>query len=56
MKKAMELSILCDCDIALVVLTGDKLFTYASHSMEAVLRRYRAFDGPYEALTNDTVC
>lgn len=55
MKKAMELSILCDCEIALVILTADKLFTYASHSMENVMRRYRAFDGPYEALTNETV-
>jgi hypothetical protein len=55
MKKAMELSILCDCNIAVLVFSGDKLFQYSSEDMDEVLRKYHNFDGHYEALTNNEV-
>ena len=41
MKKAMELSILCDCEIALVVFNSySKLFEYCSGDMDAVIARF----------------
>ncbi|TKY71506.1 MADS-box protein JOINTLESS [Spatholobus suberectus] len=40
-KKARELSVLCDAEIALMVFSpGGKLFEYASTSMEKVTERY----------------
>ena len=42
MKKAMELSILCDCEIALVVFnSSSKLFEYCSGDMDSVMERFR---------------
>jgi hypothetical protein len=56
MKKAMELSILCDCDIALVVFSSDsKLFQYSSMNIDSIWQRYLEYDGPYESLSNDDV-
>lgn len=55
MKKAMELSILCDSEIMLVIFNGDKLFQYSSSSIEGIMKRYKEYDGPYEALTNKDV-
>ena len=41
MKKAMELSVLCDCDIALVIYnSNEKLYQYSSGDIEDVLRRF----------------
>lgn len=41
MKKAMELSVLCDCDIALVIYNSHaKLYQYSSGNIEDVLRRF----------------
>lgn len=42
MKKAYELSVLCDCDIALIILnnTNKKLIQYASTDMDDVLLKY----------------
>ncbi|XVE83066.1 hypothetical protein DITRI_Ditri16bG0057100 [Diplodiscus trichospermus] len=40
-KKAEELSILCDADVALIVFSSTgKLFEYASSSMKEILERY----------------
>src|SRR5262249_52457301 len=55
MKKAMELSILCDCDIALIIFSADKLFQYSSINMDTIVRRYIDYDGAYEGLTNKDV-
>ena len=41
MKKAMELSVLCGCDIALVIFNSNsKLFQYSSTDMDAILQKY----------------
>ncbi|KAF8563062.1 hypothetical protein P879_09501 [Paragonimus westermani] len=53
MKKAYELSILCDCEIALIVFTSSqKLFQYASSDMDKILLRYTEFSEPHESKTN----
>ena len=54
MKKAMELSVLCDCDIAILVFTADNnLYTYSSSPMQSIMERYDNYDGPYDAITNN---
>ena len=38
MKKAYELSILCDCEIALIIFSSsNKLYQYASTDMDKVM-------------------
>jgi len=55
MKKAMELSILCDSDIVLIVFNSDQLYQYSSSNIDPILKRYRDYDGPCESLTNNDV-
>jgi hypothetical protein len=39
-KKAMELSLLCDCEVALVVFTSEnKLYKYASDDLDKIVRK-----------------
>ncbi|XP_065059798.1 myocyte-specific enhancer factor 2C-like isoform X1 [Rhopilema esculentum] len=53
MKKAYELSILCDCEIALIIFnSGNKLFQYASSDMDKILLRYTEYNEPHESRTN----
>eukprot|EP00467_Chlorarachnion_reptans_P001647 CAMPEP_0114511874 /NCGR_PEP_ID=MMETSP0109-20121206/14649_1 /TAXON_ID=29199 /ORGANISM="Chlorarachnion reptans, Strain CCCM449" /LENGTH=560 /DNA_ID=CAMNT_0001691469 /DNA_START=214 /DNA_END=1896 /DNA_ORIENTATION=+ len=52
MKKAMELSVLCGCEVGLVVLFDRKMHVYASSPLEGILRRYHDYEGSYELLTN----
>lgn len=54
MKKAMELSVLCDCQIALVIFnSNNKLFQYSSGDINQVLRRFKEDTvGPHERRTN----
>ena len=41
MKKAYELSVLCDCEIAVIIFNShNKLFQYASTDMDKVLLKY----------------
>eukprot|EP00126_Sphaerothecum_destruens_P006150 Sdes_comp19238_c0_seq5m10172 len=53
MKKAYELSVLCDCEIALIVFNShDKLFQYASTDMDKILLKYTEYSEPHESRTN----
>ena len=41
MKKAYELSVLCDCEISVIIFNShNKLFQYASSDMDKVLLKY----------------
>jgi len=52
-KKAMELSILCDCNIALIVFSSsNKLFQYASSDMDDILLKYTEYNEAHKPLTN----
>lgn len=55
MKKAMELSILCDCVIGVIIMSDGKLYTYSSSHMDEVMALYQRYDGPYEGLNNNDV-
>ncbi|CAO2612614.1 Myocyte-specific enhancer factor 2B [Lemmus lemmus] len=53
MKKAYELSVLCDCDIALIIFnSAQRLFQYASSDMDQVLLKYTEYSEPHESRTN----
>ncbi len=53
LKKAYELSILCDVEIAVIMITGgNKLYQYASTNMNSILIRYTEFKDPDESKTN----
>uniref|UniRef100_A0A8C2V5T0 Myocyte enhancer factor 2B n=1 Tax=Chinchilla lanigera TaxID=34839 RepID=A0A8C2V5T0_CHILA len=53
MKKAYELSVLCDCEIALIIFNGaNRLFQYASTDMDRVLLKYTEYSEPHESRTN----
>ncbi|KAI9247097.1 hypothetical protein EDC94DRAFT_367551 [Helicostylum pulchrum] len=55
MKKAYELSVLCNCEIALIILnnSNNKLVQYASNDIDKVLMRYTEYDEPYESKSNE---
>lgn len=50
LKKAMELGVLCDCEVSVVIfnLNNGKLFEYASVPPEQVFTRYATYTGPSE--------
>ncbi|KAJ1987427.1 Myocyte-specific enhancer factor 2D [Coemansia spiralis] len=53
LKKAYELSVLCDCEIAVIIFSSqNKLVQYASTNMDKVLMRYTDHGEPNESLTN----
>lgn len=56
MKKAYELSVLCNCDIGLIMFTpNQKLFLYSSTGMDELLLKYTQFTEcaePTEVLSN----
>lgn len=56
MKKAYELSVLCDCEIAVIIFNShNKLFQYASTDMDKVLLKYTEYDQPHESQTNKDI-
>ena len=53
MKKCYELSVLCNCDIGLMIFSQrGKLFQYASNDMESLLVRYMQNPKPLEYKTS----
>ncbi|TMW66156.1 hypothetical protein Poli38472_003921 [Pythium oligandrum] len=53
-KKAMELSKLCDCEIALIVFdSNDKLYQYSSTGVDQILLKYTEYGEPYETKDNN---
>ncbi|KAJ1728745.1 hypothetical protein LPJ61_003872 [Coemansia biformis] len=53
LKKAYELSVLCDSEIAVIIFSSqNKLVQYASTNMDKVLMRYTDYGEPTESLTN----
>ena len=56
-KKAMELSILCDCEIALIVFSSNnKLFQYSTGDIDKILARFTEFSEPRKTVDNQDVC
>ncbi|XP_014667355.1 PREDICTED: myocyte-specific enhancer factor 2C-like, partial [Priapulus caudatus] len=56
MKKAYELSVLCDCEIALIIFNStNKLFQYASTDMDKILLKYTEYSEPHESRTNSDI-
>ncbi|KAK2705012.1 myocyte-specific enhancer factor 2C-like isoform X1 [Artemia franciscana] len=56
MKKAYELSVLCDCEIALIIFSStNKLFQYASTDMDKILLKYTEYNEPHESRTNNDI-
>ena len=52
----MELSKLCDCEIALIVFdANDKLYQYSSSSVDQILLKYTEFGEPHEQKDNADV-
>ena len=55
-KKAMELSKLCDCQIALIVFdSNDKLYQYSSMGVDQILLKYTEYGEPSETKNNNDV-
>ncbi|XP_071167501.1 myocyte-specific enhancer factor 2A-like [Mytilus edulis] len=56
MKKAYELSVLCDCEIALIIFTSNnKLYQYASSDMDRVLLKYTEYNDTVVSQTNKDI-
>ncbi|TPX43332.1 hypothetical protein SeLEV6574_g05122 [Synchytrium endobioticum] len=56
MKKAYELSVLCNCDVGLIVFSSQgKLHQYASSDLDRLLLEYTGRDDPNEIKTNDDI-
>ncbi|CAO3700982.1 unnamed protein product [Rhizopus stolonifer] len=55
MKKAYELSVLCNCEVALIIFNNqnNKLVQYASTDIDNVLMRYTEYDEPFESKMNE---
>jgi len=53
-KKAMELSILCDCEIGLIVFEGKKVYQYGSEGLDKILTRFaECKEIPSEDVSNE---
>ncbi|KAI8061869.1 uncharacterized protein B0P05DRAFT_557057 [Gilbertella persicaria] len=53
MKKAYELSVLCNCEIALLIFNNNgKLVQYASTDIDQILMKYTEYNDPHESKSN----
>ncbi|EKE40522.1 hypothetical protein ENUP19_0082G0143 [Entamoeba nuttalli] len=52
-KKAMELSILCDCKVSLMVFKDDKLVVYSTNNIKKMLLEFVEFQGQFISFTNE---
>lgn len=53
MKKAYELSVLCDCEVGIIIFNKDnELYQYADTYLDAILLKYTKCTDPHESLTN----
>ena len=53
LKKAYELSVLCDCEIAVLIFTPtNRVFDYASTDIDKLLGRFQTMEDKRESLTN----
>ncbi|KAJ3300255.1 Myocyte-specific enhancer factor 2D [Borealophlyctis nickersoniae] len=53
MKKAYELSVLCNCEIALIIFNhNNKLVQYTSTDMDRLLLKYTEYNEPHESRSN----
>lgn len=57
MKKAYELSVLCECEIAVVIFDShERNYIFGSHEVGTTLSRYVDFkDDPVESHNNETI-
>jgi MADS-box transcription enhancer factor 2B len=56
MKKAYELSVLCDCEIAIIIFNkSNKLYQYGSTDVDQILLKYTDYTVPHESLTNTNI-
>lgn len=55
MKKAYELSVLCGCEIAVIIINNNLLHEYASSNMDHILLKYTEYLKPYESITNQNI-
>ena len=55
MKKAIELSVLCDCEVALIVFGKDGVYQFASDDMDSLIDRYITYSGPVHTVCEDEV-
>eukprot|EP00475_Leptophrys_vorax_P034776 TRINITY_DN5658_c0_g2_i1.p1 TRINITY_DN5658_c0_g2~~TRINITY_DN5658_c0_g2_i1.p1 ORF type:complete len:440 (+),score=88.22 TRINITY_DN5658_c0_g2_i1:65-1384(+) len=52
LKKAIELSVLCDCEVSLLIFHSDKLYEYSSKPLGQCVQKYLDYEGSYEVLDN----
>lgn len=56
MKKAYELSILCECEIGIIIFDShNNLYTYADNDINNILQKCAENTEPYELLTNTDI-
>ena len=55
-KKAMELSILCECEVSLFIFANDKLVVYSSKDVKDTLIKFVEFTSNYFSYSNQDVC